>query len=156
MNAAFDEWLTNSSFAGEKDGYPFWSHHYHAQSWWDYRHLDNILFVHFADLLNDLDGQMRAISDYLELPVNEVIWPELVHSVTFDEMKSKAATHAPGADKGIWKDAANFFHKGTNHRWEGVLTPHQIQRYEHTARQLLDPQLASRLMHGGGSSGANA
>ena len=29
---------------------------------------------------------------------------------------------APGADKGLWKDVNNFFHKGTNRRWEGVLT----------------------------------
>ena len=100
INAAFDEWLTKASFPWEKDGYPFWSHHYHAQSWWDFRHLDNILFVHFADLLADLDGQMRRISDYLSIPVNEAIWPVLVRSVTFDEMKSNAAKRAPGADKG--------------------------------------------------------
>ncbi|HEY6131645.1 MAG TPA: sulfotransferase domain-containing protein, partial [Halioglobus sp.] len=78
INDAFDDWLTRGSFEWEKDGYPIWSHLYHAQSWWDYRHLPNILFVHFDDLLRDLDGQMRRISAYLDIPVNESIWPDLL------------------------------------------------------------------------------
>ena len=147
INAAFDEWLTKASFSWEKDGYPFWSHHYHAQSWWNFRHLDNILFVHFDDLLDDLGGQMRRISDYLDIPVNEAIWPALVRSVTFDEMKSNAHKRAPGSDKGIWKDATNFFHKGANRRWEGALTQDQIKRYEQLVDELLEPDLGRWLIH---------
>ena len=147
LNAAFDDWLSKASFAWEKDGYPFWSHHYHAQTWWDYRHLDNILCVHFGDLLDDLDGQMRRISAYLDIPVNEEIWPELVRSVTFSEMKKNAETRAPGADKGFWKDTTNFFHKGTNRRWQGVLSDDQVQRYLEVADELMEPSLARWLIH---------
>lgn len=147
MNPAFDEWLTKASFEWEKDGYPFWSHHYHAQSWWDFRHLDNIHFVHFSDLLADLDGQMRRISEFLGIPVNEEIWPDLVRSVTFDEMKSNAMSRAPGADKGMWKDATNFFHKGINRRWEGALTADQVARYEQLVTELVDPALGQWLIH---------
>ena len=150
INAAFDDWLAKSPFAWERDGYPFWSHHYHAQTWWDFRHLDNILFVHFADLLQDLDGQMRRISSYLDIPVDESIWPDLVHSVTFDQMKSNADKRAPGADKGLWKDTKNFFHKGTNRRWEGVLTDDQLRRYEALMADLLEPGLARWLVHADG------
>ena len=71
---------------------------------------------------------MRRISSYLDILVDESIWPDLVHSVTFDAMKGSAMQRAPGADKGIWKDATNFFHKGTNRRWEGVLTDDQVRR----------------------------
>ncbi len=150
INAAFDDWLTTSQFAWERDGYPFWSHHYHAQTWWDFRHLDNILFVHFADLLDDLDGQMRRISSYLDIPIDESIWPNLVHSVTFDEMKGNAQQRAPGADKGLWKDTTNFFHKGTNRRWDGVLTEDQVRRYETLVTDLLEPSLAAWMVHDGG------
>ena len=146
LNEAFDEWLTKSPFEWEKDGYPFWSHHYHAQSWWDFRQLDNILFVHFADLLADLDGQMRRISSYLDIPVDESVWADLVHSVTFDAMKGSAMQRAPGADKGIWKDATNFFHKGTNRRWEGVLTDEQGTTLRDTHRRFAraEPQELAR------------
>ena len=78
LSDAFDEWLARGSFDWELDSYPFWTHLHHAQSWWDYRHLPNILFVHFDDLLSDIDGQMRRISDYLDIPVNEEIWPDLL------------------------------------------------------------------------------
>ena len=150
INAAFDDWVTKASFAWEHDGYPFWSFHYHAHTWWSFRHLDNILFVHFADLLADLDGQMRKISRYLDIPVDDSIWPDLVHSVTFDSMKSNAETRAPAGAAGLWKDTASFFHMGTNRRWEGVLTAEQSERYERLAYKLLDDGLASWLIHGPG------
>jgi len=145
--SAFDDWISKSTYAWEKDGFPIWSHHYHAQTWWDYRKLANILHVHFQDLLDDLDGQMRRVSAYLGIPVNEERWPDLVQAVTFDEMKSNADTRAPGADKGIWQDTRNFFHKGTNRRWEGVLKPVQIARYEALIKDVLEPGLAGWLVH---------
>ncbi len=149
VKQAFDEWLVRGSFDWETDGYPFWSHLSYMQTWWDYRDLDNILFVHFADLLKDLDAQMRRISAYLGIPVNEEIWQGLVKAVTFAEMKSKAAIMAPGASQGAWKDASNFFHKGTNRRWEGSLSDEQIKHYREVAKAKLEPELEDWLEHGG-------
>ncbi|HAJ77133.1 MAG TPA: hypothetical protein DCM64_11860 [Gammaproteobacteria bacterium] len=57
IGPAFDEWLIRSTFPWENDGYPFWSHLYHARSWRAYRHMPNILMVHFDDLLRDIDGK---------------------------------------------------------------------------------------------------
>ena len=68
---AFEDWLAQSSFLWEMDGYPFWSHLHHAQTWWNYRHLTNIHFVHFSDLLKDIDGEMRKISAFLDIEINE-------------------------------------------------------------------------------------
>lgn len=149
ISEAFDQWLDRGSFEWESDGYPFWSHLHHAQTWWDYRHLPNILFVHFDDLLRDLDGQMRRISAYLDIPVNEDIWPDLLHGVSFGEMKNNALKMAPGASHGTWKDNSNFFHKGTRQRWRGVLTEAQSERYERLAAERLDPQLNRWLAQGG-------
>ena len=97
-----------------------------------------------------LREQMRRISSYLDIPVDESIWPDLVHSVTFDQMKGNADKRAPGADKGLWKDTKNFFHKGTNWRWEGVLTDDQVRRYEALMADLLEPGLARWLVHADG------
>ena len=44
-------WMTRACFPWEHDGYPGGSVLHHAQTWWDYGHLPNILPVHFADLL---------------------------------------------------------------------------------------------------------
>ncbi|MEM7540548.1 MAG: sulfotransferase domain-containing protein [Pseudomonadota bacterium] len=148
--AAFNDWISKSTFPWEQDGFPFWSHHYHAQTWWEHRKLDNVLHVHFQDLLDDLDGQMRRISAFLDIPVDEEIWPALVDSMTFGEMKKNAATRAPGANKGIWKDDKNFFHKGTNRRWDGVLSAEQLERYDAVLHDLVEPSLYRWLTHSTG------
>ena len=148
VQPAFDEWLGRSSFEWEADGYPFWSHLHHAQTWWDSRHLDNVLHIHFEDLLADLDGEMRRVSEYLDIPVDEERWPELVRGVTFDQMKGNAAKMAPGATQGLWKETAHFFHKGTSQRWKGLLRPDQSEAYEKVASQRLEPALARWLAGG--------
>ena len=149
IGPAFDEWLIRSTFPWENDGYPFWSHLYHARSWRAYRHMPNILMVHFDDLLRDIDGEMRRISDYLGIEINEEIWPSLLEGVSFKSMKSNAEKMAPGATEGIWKDTGNFFHKGTNKRWEGVLTDEQVAAYDDLAKRELGAELAQWLEFGG-------
>ncbi|NKB34037.1 MAG: sulfotransferase domain-containing protein [Pseudomonadales bacterium] len=149
IGPAIDDWLSKSSFDWENDGFPFWSHLHHAKSWWDYRHLPNILMVHFDDLLKDLDGEMRRISAYLDIPVNEEIWPSLLEGVSFGSMKANAENMAPGGTQGIWKDTSNFFHKGTNKRWEGVFTDEQIATYNELALKECGPELAQWLEFGG-------
>ena len=153
VQPAFDEWLAKSSFEWEVDGYPFWSHLHHAQSWWDYRHLDNVLHIHFDDLLADLDGEMRRVANYLEIPVDEERWPDLVRGVTFEQMKRNAAKWAPGATQGLWKNTSNFFHKGTSRRWEGLLRPDQSKAYEQAAGERLEPALAAWLVRGRAAAG---
>jgi len=150
---AFDTWLSKSTFPWESEGYPFWSHLHHAKTWWAFRHLPNIHFIHFSDLLEDLDGEMRKLSAYLDIPVNEDIWPTLLQGVTFKEMKANAATLAPAATQGLWKDNSKFFDKGTNQRWKGLITEEQSQRYEEHAARVLAPELNEWLAKGSLASG---
>ncbi|QTA86300.1 sulfotransferase domain-containing protein [Desulfonema magnum] len=39
--------------------FPFWSCLHSIQFWWNFRHLPNILFVHFNDLLKKLENEIR-------------------------------------------------------------------------------------------------
>ena len=149
IGKAFDDWLSRASFEWENNGYPFWSHLHHAKSWWEFRHLPNILFVHYEDLLADTDREMRRISEYLDIPVNESLWPTLVQAVSFSEMKKDAATMGPGASQGVWKDSSNFFHQGKSRRWQGVLTDDQVKAYDELALAELGPELARWLEFGG-------
>lgn len=146
---AFQDWLTRGSFPWESNGYPFWSHLHHARTWLAFRHLPNILVVHYQDLLKDLDSEMRRISAFLEIPIDEQIWPQLVAGVRFDAMKANAVKMAPGGTHDSWKDSSNFFHKGTNRRWLGVLSDTQIEAYEDLARRELGDELARWLGQGG-------
>src|SRR5215468_3761384 len=57
------------------------------RSFWDFRGVENILHVHYNDLKSDLDGEMRRIAAFLEIPVREESWSELVDAATFESKK---------------------------------------------------------------------
>jgi aryl sulfotransferase len=146
----WQSWITRASFPWESDGWPWWSHHYHAASFWQYRHLPNLLAVHYNDLLADLAGQMRRVARFLGIHVAEADWPALVAAAHFDAMR-EAAIHEEAAGDQSNRDlkggAASFFFKGTNGRWCDILSHEDLALYEQAAARL-DPGLRSWLEEG--------
>jgi aryl sulfotransferase len=148
--ARWRDWITRGWFEWESDGYPYWSHLHHCKTWWEFRHLPNIKLVHYADLLADLDGEMRSIADFLDLTIPAERWPALVNGCTFESMK-RSATQAdnPGM-KMMWKDGAStFFNKGTNGRWRDVLSAEDLALYDAAIRKTLPVDCARWLENGG-------
>jgi aryl sulfotransferase len=148
IREAWRQWATRSMYPWEHDGYPAWSHFYHLASWWPYRKLPNILLVHYADLLADLDGQMRKISEWLQIPIDESVWPSLVEAATFSRMKTDFQKTTPVVTQGIWKDPAKFFNKGASNQWRDVLSDEDLELYDAAANRSLDPD-ARRWMEEG-------
>ena len=144
----FRMWISKSWFPWENDGYPFWSLFTHLQSWWDYRHLPNILFLHFNNLLNDLGGKIEIIADYLGIKIDRSFWPTLVDKVSFKGMKADAEEVVPGSGDFLVGGAKRFLYKGTNGRWRGVLTDEELGQYEKAATQCLGPDCKAWLESG--------
>ena len=150
--AVFDKWLNTpwgTHAAWEEDGWPFWSLFYNMKTWWEARHLPNVLFVHFSDLKKDLKGQMRRIAEFIGANVDESKFDAQVNACTFEAMKGNAAAVAPlgGA---MWKGGADtFINKGTNGRWKEVLTKAQVEAYEKAAEARLGKECAKWLARGG-------
>lgn len=152
IHAFFDGWVHRASFPWEQDGYPLWSHLRHAQSFWNFRHLPNLHFVHYADLKADREGEMRRLAAYLGIPVDERVWPDQVAAASFEAMKAQAiagddellaAGQQPPA---LFQNGArSFFHKGTNGRWKDVLTLAEVAEYEKAAARALTPDCAAWL-----------
>ncbi|MFC5176509.1 sulfotransferase domain-containing protein [Nocardioides taihuensis] len=133
----------------DRDGHPFWPFWENVRTWWAARHLDNVLFVHFADLKRDMEGEMRRIAAFLDVPVDEATWPQVVEYCTFDWMKQHATRSVPlgGA---FWDAGARvFINRGTNGRWADTLTAADVAEYEERARHELGPEAATWLAHGG-------
>lgn len=142
----WSQWITRGSFEWESDGWPFWSHHYHAAAWWGARHLENVLLVHYNDLLADLDGEMRRIAGHVGIEVGEEAWPELVEAARFENMKGDAARLLGPMDRFAGGTSA-FLYKGSNGRWREGLTGDDLALYD-TAAVRLDPALRGWLEHG--------
>ncbi len=142
-------WTSRGWFEWETEGYPWWSNLRNVQSWWNFRHLSNLTFVHFADLLANLEGEIRRIADFLEIDVPSAIWSTIVRNCTFAEMKAKGERYAPAG--GVpWKGGAQtFFHQGTNGRWKEILSPEELTLYDAAATRELSPECRHWLENGG-------
>jgi aryl sulfotransferase len=139
----FDTWMTEGPDARFADDMPAARYFAIERSFWRDRHLPNVLLVHYNDLKTDLDGEMRRISAFLDIPVNEAIWPSLVDAARFENMRESGEALMPFG-RMIWeKGHETFFHAGTNARWRDVFTPAEIARYEERLRREFSPALAA-------------
>ncbi len=144
------DWISRGWFDWENDGYPYWSFFHHAQTWWEYRHLPNICFAHFNDLLKDLNGEFRRIAAFLEIDVAEDHWPSLVHNATFSTVKKNPETVVSEQANMVFKDGAQaFIYKGTNGRWKDVLTQAELAQYDAVKSRAVSPDCAAWLETGG-------
>lgn len=94
----------------------------HLSDAWARRTTDNVELIHYADLADDLDGQMPRLADRLGIAVPAKLWPALVHAAGFDQMRARAAQLAPDP-VGILRDPAALFRHGVNGDATDVLTP---------------------------------
>jgi len=154
----FDKWISKGweTHPWEHDGWPWWSLFYNVSTWWEYRHLDNILFVHFNQLKEDLPGQMRRIADFLGVPIDDAKFEQQVHKCTFDYMKAQGDKFAPVRGE-FWNKPGQsngggqiFVNKGTNGRWRDALSPEQLAKYDEVVSANLGPDAANWLATGKG------
>jgi aryl sulfotransferase len=148
IHAVFRDWVGRGSFPWEQDGWPMWSHLYHAESFWRFRRLPNLHFVHFADMKSDLEGEMRGIAAFLGIDVPEAEWPARVEGATFEAMKRDAETLLPEQGIGFEGGARSFIHKGTNDRWREVLGPEELAAYAAAVVRAVPPDCAAWLEGG--------
>ena len=140
-------WIGEGWFDWEPDGWPFWSHHHHLSTWWAFRELPNVLFVHYADLKADLETEIRRIADFCDIEVDGAAWPAILPSVGFEAMRAEARGSEDPIARALEGGAQRFFFKGGNGRWRVVLTEEDLALYE-TAASTLDPVLR-RWLEGG-------
>jgi len=142
-------WITRGWFDWESDGWPYWSHLYNVQSWWDHRELPNIQLIHFADMVADTEREARRIAEFLEIEVPDAAWPAIVKAVSFGEMKKHGDQYAPGGGE-HWKGGADtFLHRGKNGRWKQILSDEELALYDAACDRSLSPDCRKWLEEGG-------
>ncbi len=150
IHKLWHNWITRGWFEWESDGYPYWSHLHHAKTWWEFRHLPNIRFIHYADLRRDLEGEMRSLAKWLDIAVPQDRWPAVVDACRFETVKAHPEKVVSQMMTALWKDGAQtFIHKGTNGRWKDVLSSDELKLYDAAMRKTLPPDCASWLEQGG-------
>ncbi|WP_218135080.1 sulfotransferase domain-containing protein [Parasphingopyxis algicola] len=131
-----------------EDGAPWWSFWENIRTWWEIRDLPNVRLVHFAELKADLEGEMRRIADFLDIEIDDSLWPVLIDHCGFDYMKANADAAAP-LNGSVWQGGGKtFIHKGTNGRWRDMLPQTDSEAYEAKAVEELGEDCAHWLATG--------
>jgi aryl sulfotransferase len=146
------DWISRGSFEWEQEGYPFWANMGHTQSYWPYRRLPNFLFLHYADMLEDLEGAVRKIVEFARIDASEARIQRAVEETTFARVKQRADAlpeDEDGSRIAFRGGAGSFFFKGVNGRWRDVLYEEDLALYERAKARALSPDCAAWLEQGG-------
>ncbi|NYE49095.1 hypothetical protein HDA32_004215 [Spinactinospora alkalitolerans] len=117
---------------------------WHLADAWARRDRHNVVLVHYDDLKNDLEGEMRRLALLLDAEAPEDAWPVPVEAATFTGMRSRA--HELTSDtSGILKDSAAFLRRGTSGSGRELLTGDELAHYRDRAARTAPPDLLDRL-----------
>jgi len=117
---------------------------WHLSDAWARRDQPNVVLVHYADLVADLEGEMRKLAGLLGISVPEDSWPDLVAAATFDSMRAGAQRTAPNPSS-VLKDSSAFFRRGTSGAGAEVLNVDEMARYHARTSDLAPPDLLAWL-----------
>jgi hypothetical protein len=125
-----------------------------VDSFWPYRALPNILFLHYNDLSDDLAGETARLANFLGIARSRDEIAALCECARFDTMRANADDVAPGSKVvGRWKSNAEFFRKGRRGEWREVLSPESQALYVATTRDRYDHTMLDWLENGRAASG---
>jgi len=72
-------------------------------------------------------GEIRRVAEFLEIPIDEAKFPQMLEFSGFDYMKANATKSVP-LSGAFWDAGAQvFIHKGENGRWRDILTAEDCQ-----------------------------
>ncbi len=117
-------------------------------TYWRERKRPNLLFVHYDDMIEDLAGEMRRISEFLEIDTPGSVMARLVDAARFATMKAQGDELAPVLKDLFDRGADRFINQGRSGRWREVLRSEDAARYEAIAARKVSPALAAWLANG--------
>jgi aryl sulfotransferase len=113
---------------------------WHVSDAWGRREASNVVLMHYTDLADDLEAEMRRLARVLRIDIDETAWPRLVHAATFTAMRARAAELAPDA-AGVLKDRAAFFRRGSSGAGREQLSRDELEHYNARTRARCAPDL---------------
>jgi aryl sulfotransferase len=117
-------------------------------TYWAERRRENLLFVHYNDLKEDLAGEMRRISDFLAIDTPETLMPDLVEAARFETMKRDGDALFPRLSEAFDRGADRFINQGRSGRWKEIAKPEDIARYQAIKTRQASPAMAAWLETG--------
>lgn len=122
-------------------------------AWWQLRHEPNVMLMHFADMMQDLQGSIRKVAAFLGIKPTDAQWSTIQTHASFDWMKrneSKFETF-PFAEVQALETGAMMRKGKSGAAHEDGMTPQIASELRaFGSRILTDPAAMKWLYEGGG------
>jgi aryl sulfotransferase len=125
-------------------GRPAWLFLEHVQSWWQFRHLPNVLLVHYSDLIKDKLKEVERIADFLNIKIDSPKKDIILHQSSLQYMTENwEKFQAPGLLP------KSFFGNSKKVSWKQLLPPEKSEKYEKLIIEKLGFECANWVKNGG-------
>lgn len=101
---------------------------------------ENIIAIHYADMLSDPRGAIQKIADFMGLEENSVLTDAVYDATKFSKMKSQAERFAPFANRDFWRSSTAFFDTGGTKKWTGKLSETSLAIYRNRIDSMLSKE----------------
>ncbi|HEY9219737.1 MAG TPA: sulfotransferase domain-containing protein [Phenylobacterium sp.] len=141
------QWIGEAETGGSGAGsdLPFFDY---EMTYWRERARPNLLLVHYNDLKADLAGEMRRISQFLDIDTPEPVLAKLAAAAEFSAMKKQGDGLLPNIGTFFDRGPDRFLNKGFNGRWMDILGADDLARYSALAKQRLSRDAAAWIEKG--------
>lgn len=138
IHKGWRDFITRGWFEWESEGYPFWGNLHHTKTFWEFRHLPNILFVHYNNLLDNCHAEIRRVADYVGVDVTDLQIDKVVELTSFQTVKAQS-DEIMGEMASFKGGSKAFINKGTNGRWKDVFSEQELELYDEAVKRVLTP-----------------
>ncbi len=90
---------------------------------------DNLLILHYADMLAHPRKTIEQIAKHIGSGVDGALLDAVTEATSFSNMKANPDRFTPYADKGYWHNPQAFFHSGGTRKWEGQISEDTFEIY---------------------------
>ncbi len=104
----------------------------HTNGWWQHQNADNILFLWYEQMIDDFDGVLRTIADFLNYPLSETLAQKIKEETSFAKMKNNTFTNMENFDEdsGIKAPPKNYYRTGRKKTWEKQFSKTQSDLFD--------------------------
>jgi aryl sulfotransferase len=145
-----DEWLLSwieSDATAQDDLESFNGVFHHLTDAWSRKDESNIVLVHYADLLHELNSEMQRIAALLGIDVANERVDELAQAATFESMQANGDKLAPDPSA-VLLDKSRFFRSGQSGAGTEGLNSAALAAYHSRAARMTPPELLTWLHRG--------
>lgn len=121
---------------------------HHFKTFHAFEYLDNLVLIHYADMLRDLPGIVGRLANLLKVELDSNALDAIADAASFGSMKSEYSKFVPAAGRGAWEDESRFFNKGSHGQWKDTLSREALERYDAVMRAALPEADIAWLQYG--------